>query len=177
MSTTATIGVNDDLTARKTCVAMRSADYELTCRIDEVLDIVIEERQNLWVFQLSLDTWNKYILHIILNFGKHLLVLIEIIMLGRDNDSVDALRNVVVAILYGYLRLGVWAQISHNLTFLAYLGKGFHKQMGKVKRNRDITVCLVSGVAKHHTLVTSSLLFLHLTRDTHVDIGTLFVNG
>ena len=98
-------------------------------------------------------------------------------MLGRDNDGVDALRDVVVAILYGYLRLRVWTQIGHNLSFLAYLGKSLHEQVGKVERNRYIAVCLVSGIAKHHALVASSLFFFYLTRDTHVDVGTLFVNG
>ena len=49
----------------------------------------------------------------------HSLVGIELIVLGTDNDGVYALGNALVAVLYGYLALGVRSKVGHNLSFFA----------------------------------------------------------
>ena len=44
MGTLATIGVNDDLSARQTCVTMRPANDELTSGVHVEFDISAKER-------------------------------------------------------------------------------------------------------------------------------------
>src|ERR1035438_5879940 len=43
MSTLATIGINDNLSARQSCIAMRSADNELARRIYVIRNLIIEK--------------------------------------------------------------------------------------------------------------------------------------
>ena len=40
MTAFAAIGVNNDLASRQTCITMRTANHELSGRIDEILDII-----------------------------------------------------------------------------------------------------------------------------------------
>ena len=76
-----------------------------------------------------------------------------------------------------YLTLGVGAQISHLLAFLADIRQCAHNKVGEVKTHRHIVLGLVSGIAEHHTLVAGTLLFLVAVIHTAVDVLALFVDG
>ena len=83
-------------------------------------------------------------------------------MLRGYNDGTNTQRLVVVAVLYGYLALGVGAQVGHLLALLANLRQCLHNEMRKVERSGHVIVGLVAGIAEHHTLVAGSLLVFFL---------------
>ena len=126
---------------------------------------------------LLLHTRNEDIDHIILDPGQHLLVFVKLIMLGADDDGVDALRDALVAVLDSHLTLGIRTQVSHYLTLLADISEGAHDEVGQVERDGHVVLRLVGGIAEHHTLIAGTLLILVTVIDTAVDVGTLLVDG
>ena len=111
MGTLATIGINYNLTARKTCITMRTTYDELACRIDEVLDVVIEQGQDL-LAHLLLYSWHQYLYNILAYLSQHGIIIVvavgifnEIVVLCTYHNGVYALRNTIVAILYCHLAL------------------------------------------------------------------------
>ena len=118
---------------------MRTTNNELTCWIYKVFDIIVEESQHL-IAQVCLDTWNQDIEHILTNLSQHSLIVIltivlldEIIMLGRNNDGIDALWNIIIRVLDSNLTLGVWTKISHHLAFLTDISKYSHDELCQAK--------------------------------------------
>ena len=122
-------------------------------------------------------TGDEDIDHVILDLGKHLLVLVKLVVLGADDDGVDTLWDTSVAVLHRHLTLGVRTEVSHLLSLLADLGQGTHDEVCQVERHRHITLSLIGGIAEHHTLVTCSLLVLVGTVNTLIDVGTLLMDG
>ena len=111
MSTLTSISIYDNLTASKTRITMRATDNKLTCRVYKVLDVIVEESQYL-VAQVCLYSWNQDIDYILANLCQHSIIIVlaiclldEIIMLGRNYDGIDALRDIIVRILDGNLAL------------------------------------------------------------------------
>ena len=106
-----------------------------------------------------------------------LVVSIELVVLGGNHNSINALRDTGIAILHCHLAFRIWSEIRHHLALLANLGKGAHQQMGQVERHRHQTLRLVGGIAEHHALVACTLILIVLTVNTTVDILALLVNG
>ena len=118
---------------------MRATNNELTGWVYKIFDIIVEESQNL-VAQVCLDTWNQDIEYILTNLCQHSLVIVlticlldEIIMLGRNDDGIDALWNIIIRVLDSHLTLGVWTEISHHLAFLTDICKYSHDELCQVK--------------------------------------------
>ena len=183
MCTLTTISIHDNLTTCQTGISMRTTDNKLTCRIDEILDVIIEKRQYL-VAQLCFHAWDENVDNILTNLSQHSIVIIithcildKIIMLSRNNDCINTLRNIVIRVFYRYLTLGIRTEISHYLTFLTDSSEFLHDKLCQVKRDWHIIICLIGSIAEHHTLVTSTLVFIFLTAHTTVDIITLLMNG
>ena len=130
MGSFSTIGVDDDFTAGETGVAMGTADDEFPRGIDMVFDVVVEEGEHFLAPDFRLHPWHEDVDDIVLDGIKHALVFVEIVVLGRHHDGVDALGNIVVGVFHRHLTLGVGAQVGHLLAFLAYLGQGRHDEMG-----------------------------------------------
>ncbi len=59
---------------------------------------------------------------VVLNLCQHLLVFVELVMLGRYHDGVNTLGGTFVAVLHRYLALGIGTEIGHLLAFLADIG-------------------------------------------------------
>ena len=127
----ASVGVHDDLASCETCVPVRAAYHELARWIDEILDIVVEERGRLGV-ECADDCRYQDRAHVVAYRVEHHLVgalltasrlvgTYKLVMLGRDDDSVDAQRLPFVTVLYRNLAFGVRPQVSHQLTGVAYL--------------------------------------------------------
>ena len=81
MSTTTSVGVNDNLTTCETCITVRTSDDKLSCRVDEVFYIVVKQFQHLWVVQLCLDTRYQDVDDIVLDLCKHWGISIEFVVL------------------------------------------------------------------------------------------------
>ena len=127
---------------------------------------------------LLLDTRNEDVDDVLANLGEHALVVaVELVVLRRDDDGIDALGNACIAILDGDLTLGVRTQIGHHLTLLADLCEGAHDEMREVERHGHEILGLVGGIAEHHTLVASALLVLVAIIDTAVDVLALLMDS
>ena len=178
MGTLTTIGIHDDLSSGQSGISMRSTDYELTGRIHEVFDIIMEEGKHLLTMYLRLHTRDEDVDDVFPDLCQHtLIIIVELIMLGRNHDRVDAQRCAVVIILYGYLTLCIRTQVSHHLTLLANLSQCLHQTVREIQCYRHIILCLVGSITEHHTLIAGALLLLVLTIHTTVDITALLVDG
>ena len=111
MGTLATIGINNNLTACKTSVTMWPANNELACRVNEILDTVIEQGQNLLAY-LLLHPWHQYFYYVLAYLCQHGVIVVvavgildEVVVLCTYNNGVYTLRHTIVAILYRYLAL------------------------------------------------------------------------
>ena len=83
---------------------------------------------------LRLNTWYQDVNDILTNLSQHaLIVSIKLVVLRRDNDGIDALRDASITILYGYLTFRVWSEVSHLLTFLADFSQCTHNQVCQVE--------------------------------------------
>ena len=135
MSTLTTICIYNNLTPCQTGISMRSADNELSGRIDVISDMIIEQCQNFLCMNGSYDTWHQDINDILTNCGKHFFIrfqlgslaavsrLNEIIMLSRNYNRIDAYGRAVIIVFNGYLALRVRTKISHFLTFATDVGQ------------------------------------------------------
>lgn len=101
-------------------------------------------------------------------------------VLSGDNNGVDALRDngtVVVLVLNGDLGLGVGSEPGQR-TVAASSGHGSVQLVGEEESEGEELGCLVSGIAEHDTLVTSTeLLESLLVVKALSDIGRLLLNG
>ncbi len=101
MGTSATIGVNDDLPARKPGVTMRSADHEFPGRVHIQLEVAF--KQLFYLFgniSAVFNSWDKYLPDICFDLFQQLsIVSIKIIMLGRYHDRVNPDGMLIIIIL------------------------------------------------------------------------------
>ena len=178
MGALAAVCVYDNLAACKTSVAVRATDNKLACRVDKVLDVVVEQGEHLVAVYLRLDARHKDVEHVVLNLGKHaLVVVVKLVVLCRHNDGVDALWYALLRVFYRNLALRVGTQIGHLLAFLAYVGKHLHDVLGEVECYRHVVLGLVGSITEHHTLVAGALLFFLGTAYATVDVVALLVYG
>ena len=96
------VGVDDDLPARQTAVAHRSADHEPAGRVDVVFGVLIQPlgRQ---------DGLND----VLVNVSLELLVGHTLRMLCGDHHGIDAGRLAVLIVFHRDLALAVRAKIGH----------------------------------------------------------------
>ncbi len=100
VTTDTAIGIDDDLAAGETCIAVRSADDETSGRIDEDLGVVINHGRI-----------NNRVDNVLADILVDLLLRNLFVMLSRNDDRLKADRLVVLVILNGNLRLAVCAEI------------------------------------------------------------------
>ena len=106
MCALAAVCVDDNLASGQTGVAVRTADYELAGRVDEVLDVVAEEREYLLAVYLGLNARHENVEHVVLDLGEHALVVgVKLVVLGAHYDGVDALGDAFFRIFYCDLAL------------------------------------------------------------------------
>ena len=100
----------------KPVVAMRAPSHKFTGRIDVVFNIIIKKVRVFRIFCLHF-LGIKISIMSLLSLFQHNTFFIKIIMLGRNHDSVDTGRLVVVAVLQGNLRFSIRAQVIDLLIF------------------------------------------------------------
>ena len=177
VGTLAAVGVDDNLATGQSGVAVGAADDELTRRIDEIMNVVVEQRQYLFA-TLGLDARNQNMDNIFVNLGQHGLVVVhKLVVLRAHDDGVDALRRIVFIIFNRHLTLGVGAQIGHYLAFTADIGQHFHDEMRQIERHGHVVFCFVAGITEHHALVAGTLFVFVLAVDAAVDVVALLVNS
>ena len=183
MSALATIGVYDNLSTSQTSISVRTTDYELTCRVNKVFDIIVEQSQHL-VANLRFNSWHKNIDNILANLCEHSLIVIvavsilyEIVVLSAYYDGVDTLRYTIVAIFYSHLALRVWTKISHLLALLADVGKSLHDELCKVEAYRHVVLCFVTSVTKHHSLIACTLVLVFFALNATINVVALLMNS
>ena len=183
MSTTTSVGINNNLTTRKTCITVRTTDNELACGV-YVQDIIIANKIGQTItgaLQTSLHAGNQDILHIVTNQTlHHLLSLLlrtvlgrsyELIVLCRYNDRVYTDRvTCSLVVLHRHLALGIGTQVGHSLTRTTDVGQLLKDYVRKDKRCGHILAGLVAGIAKHNTLIASALSIIILTLNALINI-------
>mgnify|MGYP003624095068 CR=1 FL=1 len=163
------VGVDNDLTAGKTSITLRSTDDEETRGLNVVDGLVVEELSGDDLLDdLLLDLLAKLL-------GRDILA-----VLGRDDDGVDALGDdgtAVVGVLDGDLGLGVGSQPREGAV-LAGVGHGLVELVGEEKGQGEQLGGLVGGIAEHDALVTGTqLLEGLLVVQTLGNVGRLLLNG
>ena len=98
-------------------------------------------------------------------------------MLRGDDNGLDALGLALVAVLDGYLALGIGTQVTHLFLLLANAGKLLQEDMRQGDGQRHQLGCLVAGIAEHHALVARALLLGLGTAHALVDVAALPVDG
>ena len=98
VTTGSAISIYNDLTSCKSAVTVRSADYETSCRVDEVLCILI--------YHICRDNLIKYIF---LDIFMNLLLSYIRIMLCRAYNSIDTERFSSFIIFYSNLCFSIWS--------------------------------------------------------------------
>ncbi len=176
----AAVGIDNDLTTGETSIAVRATDDELASRIDKEGELVVEESALLLVETIVDDTWDEDVLDVLTDFGKHLLIIsVELIVLSREDDSIDAYWQVGLAvILYGHLALGIRTEVWHWRRLLATdLVELDEEEVAQLEGQWHAVVGLVGSITKHHTLIASTLLLWYATLNATVDVSALCMKG
>ena len=84
-----------------------------------------------------------------------------VVVLGGDDDGVDAHGLVVLVIFDGHLGLGIRAQ-PLDLALLAEILDFFHELVGEADWERHQFLGFLHGVTEHHALVAGTLLVVFL---------------
>ena len=80
------------------------------------------------------------------------------VMLGADDDGVDAKRFPAFFVFHCHLRLGVGAEVGHFLALATDLGQLNQQEVGEVDGERHVVLGLLAGKAEHHALVAGTLV-------------------
>ena len=189
---TATIGVDDDFAAGQPGVTVRSADDKLARRVDvegvgrveqmaDILGDAVDDAGNENLLNVAADGLDHPAVGFVL--GDAVVGGVdEVVVLSREDDGVDSDGAVVVVILDCNLAFGIGAQVGHVDAFAADVGQLHHQRVAQREGEGDIIGRFVGGIAKHHALVTGTLvgsggLFVSLAVDTAVDVAALFVDS
>ena len=169
VSTPATVGVDDDLTAGQTSVTLGTTNDEAAGGLEVVDSAVVE--------QLSRD---DLLDDLLLESNTDLLSGEIVAVLSRDDNGVDTQgldSTVVVSVLNGDLGLGVRAEPGDGAIFTG-ISHGLVQLVGKDDSQGEELRGLVGGITKHDTLVTSTeLLKSLLVVKTLGDIRGLLLNS
>ena len=151
----AAVGVDDDLTAGEAAVAVRAADNELAGRVHEVTGLLVQKLGRDDLLDELLDDF-LFDLGMLEFLAVHLFV-----VLGGDDDSVNADRLVIFVVFDGDLGLGVRTE-PLDLALFAEVLDFFHELVGEADRERHQFLCFLHGITEHHALVASTLLVVFL---------------
>ena len=170
------VGVDYDLSARKSGIAVGASYYELARRVDMQNVIVAYEVGQTVVcpFQTCLDTRYEDRAYVLLyTVGVN-----AVVMLCRYDDGVYAQGLACGIVVFDrHLTLGVGTQVGHELALAAYVGQFLENDMRQNERCGHQLASLVACISEHYTLVAGPLLLLLGAYDAAVDIGRLFVYG
>ena len=156
----AAIGIDDDLAAGEAGVAHGSAYNEAAGRIDVVLGVCVEE-----------FCGNDGLNHVLEDVRAQRLVSDVFVVLGGDDDGIDAAGLADFSVLNGDLGLSVGTEVRHEAG-LADLSEFGGELVRQRNGERHQLRGLVGGVAEHHALVARSAGI-----DTLSDVRRLLVDG
>ena len=197
MGALATVGIDDNLAAGEACVAVGTADDELSGGV-HVQDIIMNEAGRI-LRESGLQARDEDGLHVITDLGLHLGIDLglaeladrvgvghpaqalrdELVVLGGKDDGMDLHGLVRVPVIFdGELGLRVRAEVRHQLRLLVTdVRQDLQQEVAEVQGQRHIVLGVAAGVAEHHALVAGALVIglgaLHAT----VDVGALLVQG
>jgi len=189
VSAFATVSIHNNLAACQTGISVRTTDHELSGRIDVIDDLIIEQCQYFIMMDRSNDTGHQdfdnvttddrqhFFVSFELCFGRVISRLNKVIVLRRNNNSINTDRSSVVVIFNRHLALGVRTEVGHHLFFAADISQHLQNAVCQIKRKRHIVFCLVRCIAEHHALIARTLFHRVLTLYATVDVGTLLMNG
>ena len=167
----AAVGVDDDLAPREARVAHRPSDHEAPGRVDEVARAAVE--------QVGRDRRPRRRARALRPRGRQLDLGI---VLGADEDGMDAGRPAIGVVLDGDLALSVGTQERQG-SVLSHLRQPARDSVSENDRHRHELVGLVAGVAEHHSLVAGpelvvldSLARLEGVVDALRDVGRLLLD-
>ena len=144
----AAIGVDDDLAAGQTAVALRAADDESSGRVDQVLGVLGQPL-------LGQHRLDDLLAHRLVESVGHTVAQAHLgRVLGRQHDGVDAVR-LAVDIAHRDLALGVGTQKRQPAVF-AKLRLALDQAVRVVDRRGHQLGRLVAGVAEHQALVAGA---------------------
>ena len=174
MRSCSTVGIYNNFTSGETGIPVRSANHETPGRIDEDLGLFID---HLLVYH-GVD-------HIFADVFVNLLLADLLIMLGRNDDSLQTDRLIVLIIFHGNLALAVRTEVGKS-TVLAHLGQLLRQLMCQRNSIRHVLLGFVGRITEHHALIARAdglqLLVGHLVLSgfqrliyAHGDVRRLFV--
>ena len=122
-----------------------------------------------------------------------LVQIVEIVVLGGDDDGVDLHRAVLLVIFHCHLALGIGAQIATAVSLcigVGEIGGGgvvlslaadfrqlFEQRVRQSDSQRNQQRSLVAGIAEHHPLVACALVVGIGALHTAVDVVALLMDG
>src|SRR5579875_575010 len=180
----AAVGVDDNLPAGKTAVALGPADDEASGRVYQITGLAVrldrqirEHRLDDLLFEIGSDAVLQLL---VVRYAVD-----RRIVLGGDDDRINAQRAVSL-VLDCHLGLAVRAQVFED-ALLARLGQATGDAVGHGDWHRHELGRLVAGEAEHHPLVACSYLIdgvagslrSLLEGPVHAagDVGRLLVDG
>ena len=176
MGTATAVGINNNLPARQPRVAMWTADHKDSGGVHVQLNVIAKQR--LYIrSHLRFDPWNQNILHILTDLAEHRCFAIKIIVLGGNDNGLNAFRRIVIRILDGHLRFGIGPQVRHWTGRLAANVRQFLQQaMRQIQRQRHEILRFTARITEHHALVTGALVLGIGPFNSLVDVFGLLVN-
>ena len=170
------IGIDDDLAAGETAVAIGAADDEIAGRVDQEVGRPLRHPA-LW--QRGFDRGRDHVL----DQARRVLLVVAafLVVLGRDHD-LGAAGRLALDVFHRHLALGIGLQIG-ELAVAAFFGQHLEDLVREIDRRRHVGALLIhlalgAGVAEHHPLVARAFLvaaLLFLGIDAHGDVGRLAV--
>jgi hypothetical protein len=141
--------VNNNLSAGKSAVALRSAHYKSACGVYEELRVLVNEF-------LRKCRKNNFVNNIFSNLLKRNIIAV----LAGNDDRVDSCGNAVV-ILHSDLRFSVRSEVGQRVV-LSYLAQPLRHLVRKRNRQRHKLFRFIAGKAENHTLVARANVVLVL---------------
>src|SRR5574344_2493667 len=125
----ASVSIHNDFSSRQACISVRSADDELSSRINEVFDICIKQSQDSLVMNFRDNAWHQDFDNILTYSSEHLFISLllslngfilwkhKFIVLSGNHNRINSYRTTVVIVFNCYLAFGIRAKVSHLLAF------------------------------------------------------------
>ena len=146
----AAVGIDDNLTARETAVAVRAADNELAGRVHENFGLLVQKL-------CRDDLLDEFFVDGLLDDGVlERLAVHEFVVLGGYDDVVHTDRAILFVVFDSDLRLCIRAKPLDFALFTEFLDFG-HELVGEADRERHQFLGVVASVTEHHALVASTL--------------------
>ena len=154
---------------------MRSANHKFPGRVYVVGNAI--GKQGLNLLGELLFYFRDYQLYDIFFYpGQHRFIGIKRIMLRRNHNSIYTLWNVFIGVFYGDLGFGIGPQVRNGVPLPAQVSQGFQDLMSDIQCQGHIVLCFLSSIAKHHSLVSCTLLLFGSPVYSLVNILGLFMD-